>query len=273
MFEAWAPLLEAAAIAARQRDIPYGSDPRQVLDVFAPDGACGLPVLVFVHGGAFVRGEKDQTPWIHANVPLSFAAHGFVAFNVEYRLAPQASWPGGAADVRDAVLWIAKHAAEWGGDPRRIFLMSHSAAGSHCATAAWDDRVRPEHGLPIAGLVLLSPRIVADTRPDNPNADGVRAYYGNDPTLYADRSPIHKVRADVAPTLIAVAQYENPLLDVYAFELAHKLARVADDFGGPMPRFVQLMDHNHVSLIAQFNTPCDELGAEIRGWCRRIDAR
>lgn len=272
MFEAWAPWLEAAAAshAPVQRDLPYGSDPRQVLDVHALPQAHGLPVLVFVHGGAFVRGDKLQTPWIHANVPAEFARHGFVAVNVEYRLAPQAAWPQGACDVRDAVRWVAAHARAWGGDPQRIFLMGHSAACAHCASAAWDDRVRPPQGLPIAGLALLSPRVAADQRPENPNAAGVRAYYGHDEAQYADRAPMSHVRADAPPTFVAVAQYENPLLEFQAFELAHRLARQADGRGGPMPRFVQLADHNHVSLVAQFDTPHNALGAQIRDWCARV---
>lgn len=270
MFEAWAPLLRANAIEPTLRDVPYGQHPRQVLDVFASEGASDLPVLVFVHGGAFVRGDKDQTPWVHVNVPAEFSRHGFLAFNVEYRLAPQASWPAGAQDVRDALLWISRHAQQWGGDPKRIFLMGHSAACAHCASAVWDDRVLPPEGLPVAGLVLLSPRVVADTRADNPNAHGVRAYYGDDQALYAGREPIGLVRPDAPPTLIALAQYENPLLDFYALDLAHRLAVVADRHKGPMPRVIQLMDHNHVSVVAQFNTPCNDLGDQIRDWFERV---
>lgn len=270
MFEAWAPLLEPAAIAPLYRDLPYGSDPRQVADIFAPEGASDLPILVFVHGGAFVRGDKAQTPWIHANVPSEFAKHGFVALNVEYRLAPQAAWPDGAADVRDAVLWIFQNAISWGGDPKQIFLMGHSAGGAHCATATWDDRVRPRGGLPIAGLILVSSRVIADTRAVNPNAHGVKAYYGPDDRVYLNRSPISRVRADAPPTFVVTAQYENPLLDIYSFDLGYRLSKLADAQNGPKPRFIQLADHNHVSVIAQFNTVCNELGSEIRNWCRRI---
>ncbi|MCW5232312.1 alpha/beta hydrolase [Verminephrobacter eiseniae] len=270
MLEAWAPLLSVSAIEPTVRDVPYGEHPRQVLDVFAPEAAANLPILVFVHGGAFVRGDKEQTPLVYANVPAEFSRHGFLAFNVEYRLAPEASWPAGAEDVRDAILWVARHAEKWGGDPTRIFLMGHSAACAHCASAVWDDRVRPPEGLPVAGLALVSPRVVADTRADNPNAHGVRAYYGEDAARYAEREPIGLVRPDAPPTLIALAQYENPLLDFYALELAHRLAAVADQDKGPMPRVIQLMDHNHVSIVAQFSTPCNELGVQMCDWFERV---
>jgi len=272
MLAAWTPLLDAAPAAPLRvaRDLPYGGDARQVLDVLAPEGACDAPVLVFVHGGAFVRGDKHTTPQVYANVPREFARHGFVAVNVEYRLAPQSPWPGGAEDVRDALAWVARCIGEWGGDARRIFLMGHSAACAHCATAAWDERVRPAGGLPIAGLVLVSPRVAADVRPENPNAHGVRAYYGEDASLYADRSPMGRVRPDAAPTFVAVAQYENPLLEFQGFELAHRLAQAADARGAPMPRFVQYADHNHMSIVTQFDTPHNALGEDVRDWCVRV---
>lgn len=272
MLAAWTPLLEAAPPPPRPvaHDVPYGGHARQVLDIHAPADARDAPVLVFVHGGAFVRGDKHMTPQVYANVPTEFARRGFVAVNVEYRLAPQAPWPSGAEDVRDALAWVAANIADWGGDKKRIFLMGHSAACAHCATAAWDDRVRPAGGLPLAGLVLVSPRVAADVRPENPNAPGVRAYYGEDTTLYEDRAPMRHVRGDAPPTFVAVAQYENPLLEFQAFELAHRLAQAADTLGAPMPRFVQYPEHNHMSIVTQFDTPHNVLGDDIRAWCERV---
>ena len=272
MHRLWAPLvhLPPTALAPTHADLTYGSDARQVLDVHAPDGATGLPMLVYVHGGAFVRGEKRRTPQFYANVPAEFAQQGFIGVNVEYRLASDAPWPEGARDVRDAVLWVAQHAAQWGGDATRIFLLGHSAACAHCATAVWDDRVRPAGGLPLAGLALLSPRVLADVRPQNPNASGVRAYYGDNEALYADRAPMSHVRSDAPPTFVGVAQYENPLLEFYAFELAQRLAQLADTDGGPMPRLVQLPDHNHVSMVTQFGTRWNTIGAPLRDWMQRV---
>lgn len=273
MFEAYAPLLATATGAALrvEHNLPYGADPRQILDLYAPADAHELPVMIFVHGGAFVHGDKDQAPGIYANVPKEFARKGWLALNVEYRLAPQASWPEGARDVRDAVLWARAHVQAHGGDAQRMFLFGHSAACAHCATAAWDERVRPGGGLPLAGLVLASPRVRADLRPENPNAAGVRAYYGNDPACYDERAPLTHVRADAPPTFVALAQYENPLIDFYGFELAHRLAQLRDAQGAPMPRLVQYPDHNHMSLVAQFDTPHNRFGADLRDWCARVE--
>ena len=275
MFAAYAALLDPAAPPGVQLliDIPYGSDPRQVLDVCAPPrSAQARPVMVFVHGGGFVRGGKDQGGGLFANVLHEFAALGWLGINVEYRLAPKAAWPAGAEDVRDAVRWVRDHAAEHGGDPQRIFLLAHSAGCAHAASAVWDERLRAAgQALPLAGLILVSPRVRADLRPENINAAGVAAYFGNDPALFDDRAPLLHAQPDAPPTFVALAQYENPLIDLYALELAHQLARLHDTAGGPMPRVLQLPDHNHYSLMAQFNTTHNPLGTEIRDWCARVE--
>jgi acetyl esterase/lipase len=275
VFTAYAALLDQPVPAGVQvhSELSYGSDPRQVLDVYAPPLADALrPVLVFVHGGGFVRGDKDQGGGLFANVLLEFAAAGWLGINVEYRLAPQAAWPAGAEDVREAVRWVHAHAAQFGGDPQRIFLFGHSAACAHCGTAVWDQRLRINgEALPLAGLILASPRVRADLRPENPNAAGVAAYFGSDPTQFDDRAPLLHARPDAPPTFIALAQYENPLIDIYALELAHHLARLHDTLGGPIPRVLQLPDHNHYSAMAQFNTAHNRLGVEIRDWCARVE--
>lgn len=282
MYAAFAPHLAqaeadtlAAGVVNLARDEPYGAHARQVLDVYAPalpeHAHTPWPVMVFVHGGAFVRGDKEHPCGIYRNVALDFARHGWLAINVEYRLAPEAAWPEGAVDVREAVWWAQAQAARLGGDAKRIFLVAHSAACAHTATAVWDDRVRPAGGLPVVGMALVSPRCRADVRPENPNAFGVRAYYGNDETQYAQRAPLAHVRPDAPPTLVALAQYENPLLEFYALELAHALAQTCDAHGGPMPRVLQLPDHNHTSVMAAFNLPGNVLGTQIRDWCTRVE--
>jgi acetyl esterase/lipase len=275
IFAAYAALLDPAAPPGVQvqMNLAYGSDPRQVLDVYAPPRAVqARPVMVFVHGGGFVRGDKDQGGGLFANVLHEFAAQGWLGINVEYRLAPQAPWPAGAEDVRHALQWVHDNAAEHGGDPQRVFLFAHSAACAHCASAVWDERLRAMGpALPLAGLILASPRVRADLRPENINAAGVAAYFGNDPSLFDDRAPLRHARPDAPPTFVALAQYENPLIDIYALELVHRLAQIHDTAGGAMPRVLQLPDHNHYSLIAQFSTPHNRLGAEIRDWSARVE--
>lgn len=257
------PLLEAAPRAGVtvHRNLAYGDAARQVLDVYVPDGARRAPVVAFVHGGAFVRGDKDINARMYANVATWFARHGCIGVNIEYRLAQEAPYPGGALDLGRACAWIVQHIGGHGGDPQRVCLVGHSAGATHVATLLCDPHpavaALPPHGVGCA--VLVSGRLRADTLPANPNAAGVRAYFGEDAGTYAAVSPVtHAARCQV-PVLVANAQYENPLLDLYGLEFALALGRER----GAAPLHMTLADHNHVSIMAHFNTPEQWLGEQI----------
>lgn len=241
------------------RDIAYGSHARQQLDVFRGTQGGLRPVVIFVHGGAFVDGQRDRTPEVYSNVLYYFARHGVVGVNMEYRLAPEHRYPSGSQDVALAVQWVHRNIAQHGGDAQRIFLIGHSAGAAHAGSYAYDRRLQPASGPGIAGLVVLSGRVRAETLPENPNARKVEAYYGADPALHASCSPVSHVSADSVPTMIGIGEYENPLLDVHCAELFQRLAAAKRR----APRLVWLAGHNHTSVIAHFNTAEERLGREI----------
>lgn len=240
------------------RDLPYGSHARQCLDVYRPDGARNAPVVVFVHGGAFVRGAKDINGAMYGNVLTWFARQGCVGVNVEYRLAPEAPHPQGALDVGGACEWVRRRIAEFGGDPGQLCLIGHSAGGTHAASFACDPFLT-EVRRDITCLVLISARLQADVLPCNPNAQGVRAYFGADETLHPALAPMAYGRLLTMPVFVVNAQYENPLLDVYAAEFTHRIAAGH----GRAPRHTTVADHNHVSVMAHFNSGETWLGEQI----------
>ncbi|MEO8202308.1 MAG: alpha/beta hydrolase [Betaproteobacteria bacterium] len=241
-----------------RRDVPYGTHARHVLDVYAPRDAKGAPVVVFVHGGAFTDGEKDRSPEVYGNVLMWFARHGIVGVNMEYRAAPEAQYPAGTEDVRAACQWVEKNATSLGVDMQRLFVFGHSAGAAHSAAYAYG-APGSEGGPKVAGSIVVSGRVRADNLPTNPNARKVEAYYGTDATLFEERSALHLAGKGSVPTFIAIAQYENPLLDVYCLELAHKLGLA----NGRAPRLMQLWGHNHTSIIAHINTAEDALGKAL----------
>lgn len=264
---AYSPLVAAARDAGEPlevaRDIAYGDHERQRLDVFASARSRekgNADVVLFVHGGAFLRGSKSFNGLIYDNVSRWFARHGCVALNVEYRLAPEAPYPAGADDVAAALAWAQKHVADFGGNPQRIFLVGHSAGGAHVATYLCDPLYAGlrEGASAVAGAVLISARLAADVLPDNPNAAGVRAYFGTDETRYAVRSPLSHAAHFDTPLMVVVAEYENPYLDAYgaAFFERVLLARQRAGDGAPKraPRFVQMLRHNHTSVVAHFDS-------------------
>ncbi len=250
-----------AGIACR-KDIAYGPHARQVLDVFTPQAASSRPVVAFVHGGAFVRGQKDMSDGIYSNVLWYFARHGFVGVNIEYRHAPEAPYPAGAADVSAAVSWIGSNIAAFGGDPSRIVLIGHSAGGTHVAGYMLDPGVGQTPDAGVKGMVLISGRLRADTRRENPNAANVAAYFGPDPGLFDARSPVTHAARCAVPVFIAIAEHENRLLDVYGAEFYWRLAAAR----GRASRFLRLPRHNHTSIVAHINGGEDVLGHELRAF-------
>lgn len=240
-------------------DVAYGEHARHRLDLFRKEGADKAPIVVFMHGGAFVRGDKNISAEIYSNVTAWFATQGFLAVNLEYRLAPEAKFPEPVHDLARAIQWLRTHAPEYGGDPGQIFLVGHSAGGTHVASYLYDPGVGylAEH---IRGGVLMSARLRADVDPINPNAKGVAAYFGDDdPGLLEQCSPVTYAEISRVPTMVVIAQYENPLLDVYGLEMAYRLSKGRRQ----AMRFVQAPLHNHISLVAHFNTEEVSVGADI----------
>lgn len=248
------------------RDIAYGEHPRQVLDCFLPVGAAKAPVVMFVHGGAYVRGDKRLDEQVYDNLLYWLARQGIVGINIEYRLAPEAQWPNGADDLHLALSWARDNVGELGGDPDSIIAIGHSAGGTHVGTYAYDPAAG-YLGRYLKGIILLSARLRADTLPENPNAAGVRAYFGDDPAVYDERSPVTHAASSPLPVMIAFAEYENPLLDVYSLEMAHRIAVVRRR----APRLVRAAGHNHISIVAHLNSGEERLGREILEFVRRLE--
>lgn len=244
------------------RDIAYGEDPAHRLDVFESATRCagrGRPVVVFVHGGAFTRGSKSADGLIYDNVLRWFARQGMVGVNIEYRLAPGAKYPEGARDVAASLDWVAANIERFGGDPRSILLVGHSAGGCHVAGYLYDPNVGRLPSAAVKGAVLISARLRADSLPDNPNANNVRQYFGDDASTYEAHSPVMFAGTASVPVFVAVAEYENRYIDAYGAEFVQRHAMRT----GKAPRFVQLTRHNHTSIVAHFDTHEEELGQEI----------
>lgn len=131
------------------RDIPYSeADARTKLDVYAPAEGGNHPVVVWVHGGGWRRGDK-------ANVdekPRAFNARGYVFVAVNYRLPPAGTHQQQAEDVARAARWVRDHIKEYGGDPNRIALGGHSAGAHLTALVATDGRYLEKAGVKLAGL-------------------------------------------------------------------------------------------------------------------------
>jgi acetyl esterase/lipase len=179
----------------RSNDLPYGSDPRQRLDVFSPPNARNLPIVVFFYGGSWTAGRKSH----YAFVGAALASRGFVTVIPDYRLFPQVRFPLFEEDGASAVAWVQQHAREIGGDPDRIVLMGHSAGAHTAALLALNPAYLERAGAKPSGIVgligLSGPYALV------PDTDELRTIFAS-PYTAADWQPVRFASAQSPPTLL-----------------------------------------------------------------------
>lgn len=182
----------------------FGPEQRHVLSIYRPaSGAGKAPVIVFFYGGNWVSGERDD----YAFVGRSLAKRGFVVVIPDYRLYPQASYPDFLHDGARAVVWTERRIAAYGGDPKRLFVMGHSAGAYNAAMLALDPRWLREQGsgpgilrgwIGMAGPYNFLPVENETTRP-------VFHY----PDTPADSQPVAHVTAGAPPALLIAARNDT----------------------------------------------------------------
>lgn len=147
--------LSASDDYSRQREIAYGQHPQAKLDVYAPtaDSARTGAVVVFYHGGRWRNGSKDQ----YRFVAHALAAQGIVVVIPDYRKPPRVDWRRMLADAAEAYRWTIQHAREFGGDPRRVFLMGHSSGAHLAAMIAYQEELRAQSVPPCGFIGLAGP--------------------------------------------------------------------------------------------------------------------
>jgi len=242
------------------RDVHYGTDARQALDVFVPEGATqARPVLIFVHGGGFVAGNKRApgSPF-YDNVMLAAAHADVVGVNVTYRLAPQHPWPAGAQDVGAAVRWVRDHIASYGGDPKRIYLMGHSAGAVHVASYLAFPAFQ-QGGLGLAGAILVSGLYEFETIPPGPPE---RAYFGAKAGS-AEVSSLPGLLATPVPLLVAYGELDPPPFIAQSQRLNDALCA-----RNRCPQRVFLAGHSHISEMYAVNTSDTNLSAPVLAFVR-----
>ena len=148
-----AALLAAPAVAADikvHRGLPYAEPKheRRMLDVYAPAEGKDRPVVFWIHGGGWKAGDRKNV----GRKPQAFVDRGYVFVSTNYRLAPEVAVKEMAGDVARAIRWVHDHARDYGGDPKAIFVMGHSAGAHLAALVATDGRYLKAEGLPLSVL-------------------------------------------------------------------------------------------------------------------------
>jgi arylformamidase len=157
-------LLASPLLAAEpqvQRDLPYvePKNERQMLDVYAPAEGRDHPVIFWIHGGGWQRGDKADVQV----KPQALTSKGFVFVSTNYRLLPDAKIEQMAGDVAKAILWVHQHAREYRGDPNRIIVAGHSAGAQLAALVCTDNRYLKHEGLPLSSIIKGCVPVDGDT--------------------------------------------------------------------------------------------------------------
>jgi acetyl esterase/lipase len=239
-----------------ERDVKYGPADRNLLDVFTPEPASGTrPVLIFVHGGGFVAGNKHNagSPF-YDNIMLWAVKNGFIGVNMTYRLAPQSPWPAGSEDIASAVQWVSENIGKSGGDPARVYLMGHSAGAIHVAGYVSHPEFYKVKGGGLASAIIVSALYQVD-----PASDGEKAYYGTDPALYTERSSLQGLLKTKMPIMVTAAELDPP-------RFVEQLELLKDSFckseHGCAHSFL-LPQHSHMSEVYSINTSDTRLTDQI----------
>lgn len=255
-------------VCAVERDIAYGPDARHRLDVFYPTlsggrAAQALPVLAFVHGGGFVRGDKGApgAPFYN-NVGAWAVQNGLIGVTLSYRLAPGARWPAGAQDVAMALEWLAGNVARFGGDPDRLALIGQSAGAFHVASCVVGQHGREHVPGPVAAIMLSPVYDLVSLR----RSQFEEAYFGTDGARLAEASTLEPLTRTEVPCLFTVSELDPPNFQQQAVRLVEAYWSAQ----GRWPPLLYLPGHNHISPILQLGTAHDTLGGELLAFIRRV---
>jgi hypothetical protein len=284
------------------RDISFGPDPKNVLDVFAPEKGGGKrPVLIYVSGGA---GNKLQGgpngDVFYDNIMLWAVKSGMVGVNMQRR--PGIAWDDPAKDVSLAVQWVENNIAMHKGNPQRVFLWSQSAGNIPVSTYIAHSEVWGSKGVGVKGVVFMSApafNILPVTLP--PPAPGGAAGFGPcgqpdgstpppppargegrgagrgaggggggraqqpDPATQLARSNLPGLSSSKVPFLVSVAELDPPAIVTFASTLKDELCKA-----NHCPTFITFKDHSHISEVMSPDTADTSVTGPILKWMKGV---
>jgi arylformamidase len=197
---------KATRSAVGATEFAYGQEPLQKLDFWKAKTA-GAPLVIFVHGGGWKRGDKGNATGQY-KAP-HYLAQGYAFASINYRLVPAATVEQQAADVASAVAYFRKNAASLGIDTKRIVLMGHSAGAHLSALVGTDPQYLRGVGLDMSALAGVIPLDGAAYDVPAQMTDGARIMqdtykqaFGTEPQRQKALSPFWQAVAPNAPEFL-----------------------------------------------------------------------
>ena len=268
------------------RDISTGSDPKNVVDVFAPEqGGGSRPVLIYVPGGP---GNKrlvvPNNDVFYDNIPLWAVKNGMVGVLMQRR--PGNAWDDPAKDIARVVQWVDQNVARYKGDPGRVFLWAQSAGNVPTGTYVGHPEFYGPKGVGLKGVIFMSPAtfnilpaVAPRTGPNPPcgpvtgstpaaaqapAAGGAPATPPDAATQLA-RSNLPGLVNSKVPFLISTAELDPPGIIAFAETLKDQLCKA-----GRCPTYLVFKDHSHISEVMSPNTADDSVTGPILKWITSI---
>ena len=218
-------------------------DKKHKLDLYIPKGKKDFPVLFFIHGGAWVFGDRTQYPY--PDLGKNFAKNGIGTVVISYRLTPQVKHPGHIEDVARAFAWTHKNIGKYGGRADQIFVCGQSAGGHLAALLATDDTYLKAHKLsqkdikaviPISGVYLIPPGLMKNV-------------FGEGKEMAESASPMKHVSGKEPPMLILYADGDLPTIPVISEKFCEELKDKKVD-----ATLFKMKDRNHIDSILKLAT-------------------
>ncbi len=263
-------LLFTSCAAIKQKDISYieksKTDIIEIpkLNVFAPRKISEekLPVLIFVHGGNWNSGSKDQYGFFGRN----FAKKEVITVIPDYTLSPIVSYDEMVQQVAEAIRWTQKHISEYNGDPNRIYLTGHSAGGHLLALAI----MNPKYNLDpksISGIIFndaagLDMYNYLQKIPPTKENDYLNTWT-DDPEVWKQASPIYFIDENTPPIMVYIGSKTYPSIK----EANRRFLNALKPFQPEVEPIV--LPKKHVPMIVQYFWPWNDRFEEIVSFMKK----
>ena len=260
---------------AGAQTLTYGRDPAQVMDFWPSAKGGKAPLIVFVHGGGWKRGSKDNATGQFK--PEHFPAEGYAFASINYRLVPAATVEQQAADVSSAVKALLDRADSLGIDRQRVVLMGHSAGAQLVALVGTDERYLKGAGLSFADIAGVIPIDGAAYDVPAQMKDGPQVMqatygqaFGTDPARQKALSPTFQAGAPNAPEFLLLhVQRPDGIRQADALGAALKAGGTRVEMGSFPGEGLQ----GHAEINRRLGDPTYPATATVDAWLKRVFGR
>ena len=259
----------APILNVRYSDAPTKTENSLNLDIYPVADAQSAPVMIFVHGGGWYRGDKDRV----YVMPQAYNELGFILISINYRLIPEVTVVDQMHDLARAAAWTKENIGKYGGEPTRIFLMGHSAGAHLVSLLGTDETYLQAEGLALAdikGIISLDTQTydLATLVANLPEGSG-EAYtdaFGTDPEFLEKMSPLSHVETgkDIPPILIAFTGDKESR--AYFSEEFYKALQDA----GVTSTLLPATEKTHEAIHRDFGMPNDRVTSIVFDWLRSL---